>query len=415
MKQIFTRALLLLIMTSSVIWADTGITLPAAKVDKKLPHSRYLVKVKPAPTKTTVPKPPALSAKSYILIDALSGRVIAEKNPDMRLPPASLTKLMSMYIVSDAIQSERIHLIDKVKVSHKAWATGGSKMFVREGASVPVKDLIEGAIVASGNDATIALAEYLSGSEASFVDQMNETAEILGMRNTHFIDSTGLPSKNHYSTARDMSILSRATILNFPEEYKIYREKWFNWGHIRQPNRNRLLWRDKTVDGIKTGHTDEAGYCLTASAKKNGMRLIAVVMGTRSDEARFTQAQQLLHYGFRYYSTHHLFPSSKEITLQRVWKGKNKSTAYGLEEDLFVTIPRGNYHRLTAKVVLNNPIIAPVQSGQVNGHLEVSYDDKIIANPPLTALKTNPEGGSWRKFSDTVTLTVKTMMNKKTT
>ena len=268
-----------------------------------------------------IPAPPEVAASSYILIDAESGRVIMEKNADQPLPPASLTKMMTSYVVEYEAERGKIKYTDPVLISVNAWRTGGSKMFVREGTTVSVEDLLKGIIIQSGNDASVAIAEHIAGSESAFADIMNQDAKVLGMNNTHFVNATGLPAQNHYSSARDLAILAKALITHFPEQYKIYAEKYFTWNDIRQPNRNLLLWRDNTVDGLKTGHTDEAGYCLVASAVRDGMRMISVVLGTTSEEARARETQKLLSYGFRYFETHHLY--SPGVTLQdaQVWKG----------------------------------------------------------------------------------------------
>src|SRR5690606_13601838 len=266
-----------------------------------------------------IPSPPQLAASGYLLIDADTGAVLVEHNADERLPPASLTKMMSSYIVSEEIESGRISEEDMVNISVKAWRMGGSKMFIREGTQVSVKDLLLGVIVQSGNDATVALAEYVSGSEDAFVDVMNQKAALMGMTSTHFENSTGWPAEGHLTTARDLGILARAIINDHPEHYALYKEKYFVWNDIRQPNRNLLLFRDETVDGLKTGHTEEAGYCLVASAKRNGMRLISVVMGTASENARAAESQKLLAYGFRYYETLSLYNAGTELSKTRVW------------------------------------------------------------------------------------------------
>ncbi len=394
----------------------------AANKPLELPHleskmvklSKYQIEAKAALTQTELPPAPKIAAKSYILVDALSGRILAGQEPDLKLPPASLTKMMSVYVISDAVRRGQISLADKTKISKKAWQMGGSKMFLKAGSLVSIQDLVRGAIIASGNDATIALAEYLAGSEEEFVNLMNAQAKALGMTNTNFMDSTGLPHPDHYTTARDMAILTRALINNFPDEYQQYKQKWFKWNNIKQPNRNRLLWRDVTVDGVKTGHTDEAGYCLAASAKQKHMRLISIVMGAVTESNRFTQTQHLLHYGFRYYETRHIFDAFTEITRQRTWQGKTKTTAYGLGEDLYITIPRGNYHRITAQTNLNELVIAPVKRGQRHGHLEIKYDGEDVMSLPLIALETTPQGGIWRQLADIVRMTTYSLLGSNT-
>lgn len=351
---------------------------------------------------TFTPGAPNIDASAYILMDATSGRVIAEKNADVRVPPASLTKLMSMYIISSALKNGQIHLDDKVRISTKAWKTEGSRMFVKAGDDVPVKELLQGVIVASGNDATVALAEFVAGTEEAFVSMMNEQARLLGMKNSHFVESTGLPNKDHYSTARDLATLTQAYIKNFPEDYSYYSEKWFTYNGIRQPNRNRLLWRYQYADGLKTGHTNEAGYCLVASAKKDGMRLISVVLGEQSDQNRTEDSARLLTYGFRFFETHRLYSASVPVVQARVWQGQKTETPLGINEDLYVTVPTGQYKRLQASVQLNNPLKAPIVKGQTYGTLNVTLNNQVIASKPLVAMDSNPSGGLWRRATDAV-------------
>lgn len=348
------------------------------------------------------PAAPTIDATGYILIDADSGRVLAEKGADNRMPPASLTKLMSLYIISLALKNGQIHMDDKVRISDKAWKTEGSRMFIKAGEEVPVKNLLEGVIVASGNDATVALAEHVAGTEGAFTSIMNQEAKILGMNNSHFIDSTGLPNKEHYSTPRDLAVLTQAYIKNFPEDYSFYAEKWFTYNGIKQPNRNRLLWRYQYADGLKTGHTNDAGFCLVASAKKDGMRLISVVMGERSETNRTEDSIRLLTYGFRFFETHKLYNGATVLTKARVWQGEKADIPLGLTEDFYVTVPTGQYKRLQAKLALHNPIKAPVQKGNVYGALNISLNNQIIASKPLVALDENRAGGFWRRASDSV-------------
>jgi D-alanyl-D-alanine carboxypeptidase (penicillin-binding protein 5/6) len=360
----------------------------------------------PIPTQpeqaTITPSAPNLEASGYILIDASSGKVLAEKNADVRLPPASLTKLMSLYIISGALKSGQAHMDDKVRISTKAWQTEGSRMFVKVGDEVPLKDLFQGVIVASGNDATVALAEHIAGSEETFTAMMNQQAQQLGMKNSHFMDSTGLPNKDHYSTARDLAILTQAYIKTFPEDYSFHSEKWFTYNGIRQPNRNRLLWRYKNADGLKTGHTNEAGYCLVGSAKKDGMRLISVVMGEPSDNARTEDSIRLLTYGFRFFETHKIYNAATPLTQARTWRGEKSETPLGVSEDMYVTVPAGQYKRLQATVKLNNSLKAPINKGQVCGNLVLTLNNQVIAEKPLIALDDNHEGNLLRRATDTV-------------
>jgi D-alanyl-D-alanine carboxypeptidase (penicillin-binding protein 5/6) len=360
----------------------------------------------PVPTQpqqaSFTPGAPNLDASGYILTDGTSGKILAQKNADTRLPPASLTKLMSIYIISSAIKSGQIKLDDNVRISEKAWKTEGSRMFVKVGTEVPVKDLLQGIIVASGNDATVALAEHIAGTEEAFVALMNQQAKLLGMTNSHFVDSTGLPNKDHYSTAHDLAILTEAYIKNFPEDYSYHSEKWFTYNNIRQPNRNRLLWRFQYADGLKTGHTNEAGYCLVGSAKKDGMRLISVVMGEPNDNARTEDSIRLLTYGFRFFETHKLYNGTTPLIQARVWQGQKSEVPLGVSEDFYITIPAGQYKRLQTSLDLNNPIKAPVLKGQTYGTLNVTLGDQVVASKPLVALEDSQKGGFFRRASDSM-------------
>jgi D-alanyl-D-alanine carboxypeptidase (penicillin-binding protein 5/6) len=348
------------------------------------------------------PSAPNLDVTVYILIDAISGKVLAEKNADMRMPPASLTKLMSLYIISSTIKNGSLHMTDKVRVSSQAWKAEGSRMFVKVGDEVPVKDLLQGVIVASGNDATIALAEHVAGTEEAFTSMMNQQAQILNMKNSHFMDSTGLPNKDHYSTPRDLAALTQSYIFNFPEDYGFYSEKWFTYNGIRQPNRNRLLWRYQYADGLKTGHTNEAGYCLVSSAKKDGMRLISVVMGAPSDSARTEDSIRLLTYGFRFFETHKLYNGNTPLVKAAVWQGQKTELPLGTTEDVYVTVPTGQYKRLQITTEIVNPLKAPIIKGQTYGKLNVSLNNQIIASKPLVALEDSAQGGFLRRAADSV-------------
>ncbi|OGT43094.1 MAG: serine-type D-Ala-D-Ala carboxypeptidase [Gammaproteobacteria bacterium RIFCSPHIGHO2_12_FULL_37_34] len=348
------------------------------------------------------PGTPNLDAASYILIDATSGKILAEKNADTKLPPASLTKLMSLYIISNAIKNGEIHMDDKVRISAKAWKTEGSRMFIKVGDEVSVKDLLQGVIVASGNDATVALAEHIAGTEETFTLMMNQQAKMLGMNNSHFIDSTGLPNKDHHSTARDLAILTQAYIKNFPEDYSYYSEKWFTYNGIKQPNRNRLLWRYQYADGLKTGHTSEAGYCLVASAKKDGMRLISIVMGEPNDETRTEDSMKLMTYGFRFFETHKLYNGTTPLVQVRVWQGEQSDVPLGIADDFYVTVPTGEYKRVQAAMELHHPLKAPIVKGKEYGTLKITLNNQVIASKALIALADNPQGGLWRRASDSV-------------
>jgi D-alanyl-D-alanine carboxypeptidase (penicillin-binding protein 5/6) len=347
-----------------------------------------------------IPKPPAVGAKGYLVEDFLSGQAIAEKNADEPLEPASITKLMTAYVVFKELNNGSLSLSDKVRISEKAWRTPGSRMFVEVNTQVAVADLIKGMIIQSGNDATVALAEQVAGSEDSFAALMNQHAQRLGMTHTHFVNSTGLPDKEHYTTARDIVRIARALIKEFPEYYRWYSEKKFTFNEITQYNRNKLLWRDESVDGMKTGHTETAGYCLVTSADRDGMRLISVVLGTKSEEARADASQALLNYGFRFYETHKLYDAGTKLTSSRVWKGASENVDLGLADTLYVTIPRGQYKNLDASMQLHEQILAPVSDGQPLGEVVVRLGDQTVADKSLVALQPVAEGNFWQRIVD---------------
>lgn len=353
------------------------------------------------------PTPPTLNAKAYILIDVNSGKIIAEKNSEEKLPPASLTKMMTLYVLSNALKNEQIHLQDPVRISQEAWKTGGSRMFVKAGQQVPVEELLKGIIVDSGNDACVAMAEHVGGGESGFSDIMNQQAQNLGMTNSHFTDSTGLPNPKLYTTAKDLAILGRALINDYPEYYHWYQQKWFTFNGIRQPNRNRLLWRDSQVDGVKTGHTSEAGFCLVSSAKRDDMRLLAVVLGSPSDTVRADDSERLLNYGFRFFETHQLYKAQKAITDLPLYKGKTDKISVGLQEDQYVTIPSGQYQRLTVNTKVPKYLQAPVKKGDKVGELLIQYDNAPISSQPLYALQDAPKGGLFTRMKDSLRLTFK--------
>ncbi|MDF3931438.1 D-alanyl-D-alanine carboxypeptidase family protein [Pseudomonas citronellolis] len=353
---------------------------------------------------SVVPAAPQLAAKAWVLMDGASGQVLVENNADERLPPASLTKLMTAYIATKEIEGGRIKEEDLVTVSEHAWRTGGSRMFIKLGSQVTVSDLLHGIIIQSGNDASVALAEHIAGSEDAFADMMNTTAQKLGMSNSHFMDATGLPNPEHYSSAHDMALLARAIIYGEPTHYAIYAQKEFLWNNIKQPNRNLLLWRDKTVDGLKTGHTDEAGYCLVASAVRDGQRMIAVVFGTNSEQARAAETQKLLTYGFRFFESQTFYKKGAELTKALVWKGAEHEVKAGLSEDLTMTVPRGQLKQLQANMVLQPQLMAPIQQGQVIGKVEVKLGDKVVRTSDLVALNGVEEGGIFRRLWDSIRL-----------
>ncbi len=351
-----------------------------------------------------VPAPPQLAAKAWLLMDADSGNVLVQQNADERLPPASLTKLMTAYIATLEINRGQVGEKDLVTISEHAWRTGGSRMFVQVGTQVTMGDLLHGIIIQSGNDASVAVAEHIAGSEDAFADLMNTTAGKLGMVNSHFMNATGLPHPEHYSSAHDMARLARAIIKEDPAHYAIYAQKEFLWNNIKQPNRNLLLWRDKTVDGLKTGHTEEAGYCLVASAVREGQRLIAVVFGTNSEQARAAETQKLLTYGFRFFETRQFYAKGAELTQAPVWKGAERQLKAGLAEDLTLTLPRGQMDKLQASMTLQPMIEAPVAAGQEVGKVEVRLGEQVLHSAPLVALEAVEEGGIFRRLWDSIRL-----------
>jgi D-alanyl-D-alanine carboxypeptidase (penicillin-binding protein 5/6) len=352
----------------------------------------------------TTPPPPPIEARSYILMDYSSGKVLAGDKAEERMEPASLTKIMTVYIVLHELKAGKIQLTDEVRISEKAWRMEGSRTFIEVGKTVPLEVLLKGLVVQSGNDATVALAEHSAGSEEVFVTLMNQTAATLGMKSTHFANSTGLPDPNHYTTAHDLARLTQALIRDYPEHYSWYSIKEFTWNNITQPNRNLLLWRDPTVDGVKTGHTESAGFCLVSSAKQDGMRLIAVVLGAKSENARAVESQKLLSYGFRFFETHRLYAPGKALTNVRVWKGEQEQLPLGLTKEIYITIPRGQYSNLKAAMKITPRIMAPVNKGARYGTVELSISGEKLLEQPLVALQTIPEGGFFSRLIDEVKL-----------
>ena len=381
-KVLFLIAILMSIPVS--VWAQT----PSPNPPKGMP----------------LPAPPSLSANSYILVDFNSGRVLVESNPDMQVEPASITKLMTSYVVFHELNDGNITLEDKVPVSEKAWRTEGSRMFIEPNMEVTVEQLVKGMVIQSGNDASVALAEYLGGSEEAFAGLMNLYAEQLGMTKSHFMNATGLPDEQHYTTARDVATLSKALIRDFPEYYRWYSEKEYSFNEIRQHNRNNLLWRDPAVDGLKTGHTASAGYCLAASAKRDGMRLISVVLGSNSEASRVSESQTLLNYGFRFFETVQLYKAGQELATGKVWKGEAEQVMLGVDEELFVTIPRGRYDDLDAQVEMRPELIAPLAQGEEVGAVVISIEGDEIATRRLVALESVEEDGFFGRSWDGMTM-----------
>jgi len=349
-----------------------------------------------------IPKPPSTSGESYILIDAATGKVLAEKNADKRLPAASLTKIMTGYAVYRALADGSITLKDEVEISEAAWRMGGSQMFLEVGDQVTVDKLLDGLVVQSGNDAALALAEYVGGSERAFVEQMNFYADELGLENTHFENPEGLNRKTHYSSARDLAKLSRAMIREYPERYERYSKREFTYNDIRQYNRNDLLYATDYVDGIKTGYTSEAGYCLVTSGVRDGTRLISVVMGEPSPDARESSSRALLSWGHRFYQSHRLYAAGETLKEARIWKGASDRVRLGLSQDLHVTIPKGEYDALEASMTFPGQLVAPAEEGEELGRVTVKLDGEVVAEAPLVALSGVAAGSFFQRMTDAV-------------
>ncbi|MBY4676211.1 D-alanyl-D-alanine carboxypeptidase family protein [Marinobacterium arenosum] len=347
---------------------------------------------------TLIPSPPQINARAYIVMDADTGKVITSHDADKRFPPASLTKMMTAYILEYELSKGNVSEDDLVLVSEKAWRTQGSRMFIKEGTQVKLGDLMRGIVIQSGNDASVAVAEHIAGSESAFADLMNQHAQLLGMENTQFRNATGLPADDHYSSAVDLAKLAQAIIERFPEHYDMYSQKYFTYNKIRQPNRNKLLWRDKTVDGLKTGFTDAAGYCLVASAERDGMRLISVVLGTKNENARAQESQKLLAYGFRYFRTHKLYDAEQVLNQAQVWGAEKDQVALGLAEPLSVTIPRGQADQLDASMDIDKVIEGPIVKGSEYGMARVTLNGELVAELPLIALEDIPQAGLLKRI-----------------
>jgi D-alanyl-D-alanine carboxypeptidase (penicillin-binding protein 5/6) len=353
-----------------------------------------------------IPAPPAVKARAYIVMDHFSGRILAQSNADEHAEPASLTKLMSAYVVFSALAEGRVKLTDMATISEHAWRTQGSRTFVQVGTQVPVDILLKGMIVQSGNDATIALAEHIGGSDAAFAQMMNEYARRLGMKSSHFVNSDGLPSPEHYATARDLATLSSALIREFPQYYPLFSLREFVWNNIRQGNRNTLLGRDPSVDGLKTGHTDSAGFCLASSAQRNGMRLVSVVMGAPSEKAREEASAALLNYGYTFFETIRIKAARETVLKPRVYKSASEFAAVGVPYDVYATVGRGAAGALRTSARLSSePLLAPLAAGKAVGELTVAdASGEVIARVPLVSLAAVPQGSLWTRLTDSVAL-----------
>jgi D-alanyl-D-alanine carboxypeptidase (penicillin-binding protein 5/6) len=388
-------------------FAAAALLIGATAAQQTPPHPPAI----PRPVMPEAPVPPApdVDGKSWVLMDYATGQILASKEADTQVEPASITKVMTDYVVSAEVANGKIHMTDPVNISENAWrgggaSTDGSTSFLKLNSQVPLKDLLYGMIIQSGNDAAIALAEHSAGSEANFAGLMNAYAKQLGMTHSNFANASGYPVANHYSTARDIAVLSRALIHDFPEDYAISAIKEFEWNGIKQHNRNLLLWRDQSVDGIKTGHTAAAGYCLAASAKQGESRMIAIIMGASSEKARADAALALMNYGFRFYETHKLYDADKALATPKLWKGAANSIALGLTEDAKVTVKRGDYDKLKANMDVPATLIAPFKKGQQVGTLRVTLDGQPVLTQPLVALADAPEGGFFSRLWDTIML-----------
>ena len=365
---------------------------------------------------TIVPSPPQVSAKAYFLVDARSGTVLAEHNADMPLPPASLTKMMTSYVLAKEITEGRVSESDMVTVSENAWSQnplfqGSSLMWIEPGMDVSIEDLQRGIIISSGNDATVAVAEHLAGSEAVFAEMMNTNAEKLGMVDTYYLNSHGLPHPEHVTTARDLAILAKAMINDHPQQYAIYKEREFTYNDIKQYNRNTLMYEDPTVDGLKTGHTEAAGYCLVASAERRGMRLISVVMGTNSKSARKNETRSLLNYGFRFYETSTLFEPMTELEKPRIWKGQQDYVPVGLLDETVLTLPRGKKKNLVTTVEVNDELLAPIARGDAVGTITLTLDGETVFHAPVVALEAVDPGGFFARLWDMVLMWIASLFS----
>lgn len=398
-----TAAFILGLIIASAAHANNP---PAAPARVLAPTSPATLPAPATRAAAPVPAPPSVNARSWILMDHFSGRVLAQERADERSEPASLTKLMTAYVVFTALTEGRLKLTDMVTISEHAWRSEGSRTFVQVGTQIPVDILLKGMIVQSGNDASIALAEHVGGTEPGFVQMMNEYARRLGLNSTHYVNSDGLPAPEHYSTARDVSTLANALIRDFPQYYSLFGLREFMWNNIRQPNRNGLLGKDPSVDGLKTGHTDSAGYCLATSASRNGMRLVSVVMGAPNIKAREEASAALLAYGYTYYETIRLKSANETVLRPHVYKAASEFAAIGVQHDVYATVARGQAATVTTRALLSHePLVAPLAAGQSVGELTVTDGSgAAIARVPLVALAAVPQGGLWARAWDSVAL-----------
>lgn len=361
------------------------------------------------------PTAPQIDASAYVIMDYHSGRILAALEPNKIIEPASLTKMMTIYVIDHELRSGGIKLTDMVRISENAWHTQGSRMFIEVGKFISVKELINGVIIQSGNDASVALAEHVAGTEQAFAELMNQHAKRLQMNNSHFVNATGWPHPQHLTTVSDLGLLAQALIRDFPESYSLYSQKWFEFNGIKQPNRNQLLWRDPSVDGIKTGHSDAAGYCLTASAKRDHMRLISVLVGAQSENSRSQGSESLLNFGFRFFESHPVFTANKILHTQRMYMGNKKTLALGVLNDFYITLPRGQYRALETTFHIQNHLSAPIKKGQALGTIVVKMGDKVISEQPLLALENIEKAGIFGRLTGFFSLTFSKLFNKNST
>ncbi|HEY4374097.1 MAG TPA: D-alanyl-D-alanine carboxypeptidase family protein [Burkholderiales bacterium] len=357
-----------------------------------------------APAAAENPPAPVLNAKAWYLLDMTSNQVLAAQGPAERVEPASLTKLMTAYLTFAALKSKTISLQQNVPVSVHAWKTGGSRMFIEPKKPVTVDEAMHGMIIQSGNDASVAMAELIAGSEDQFAAMMNREAQRLGMKNSHFANATGLPDPQHYTTVEDLAKLSAALVRDYPEYYALYATKEYTYNKITQPNRNRLLWLDPNVDGLKTGHTDSAGFCLIASAKRGPRRMIAVVVGTQTESARSSETEKLLNYGFLAYDDVRLYQKGQNISSLEVWKGESREVKAGFDRELYVSVPKGDAAKIKATLNTQKPLLAPIAAGQKIGTMKVTLEGRDVAEVPVVALEKVDSAGFFGRTLDTMRL-----------
>ena len=413
--QLFARGIIcacIFLFTTNVVAQPTPPTataatpaVPTPQVPKpQVPRPEVPVPQTLQPGMMPIPAAPVLPVKSYILMEFETGQVLAEQNSSLRVEPASITKIMAAYVIFEELRAGRLKLTDEVTISEHAWRMEGSRMFAKVGDKIPVEQLVLGMIVQSGNDSTVALGEHVAGTEEAFVTMMNAYLQKMGLAATNFTNAAGLSDPNHYSTAADIAQLARIIIRDHSDFYKWYAVREFTWNNVKQYNRNQLLARDQSVDGMKTGHTENAGYCLVASAKRQDFRLISVVMGSESESMRTQQSQAVLNYGFRFFESHQLYAANQVLKEPEIYKGETDTVSLGVQNPLRIVIPRGHYEKLAASMELPSLITAPITQGQVLGHVRVRLDNKLVAERDLVALKAVPEGGFFKRMSDGVAL-----------